>query len=603
MKRYKLIEKIILAVCLLSTMISCGTLKSQKDNLPNKKKSVVSDLLSPAAQRSYDYFYLEALRLKQKGDYDAAFDLFNHCLDINPNGAASLYELFSFYMYMQQPENAEKALKKAVKISPDNYWYKQTLAAYYQNKGLLPEAIYVLEDMSSQFPSRLEPLVSLIELYNRTKDYEQVIATLNRLENLDGKSEQLSMEKFKIYLTMKDDVKAFDEIENLAKEYPYDMRYLTILGDLYLNNGKNNEAYDTYMEVLTKEPGYVPALLSLASYYEKQGEDSLYQNQIDTLLLNESVDSNSKLEIMRGLIVKSEQGDKDSTKIASLFNSILETKQENADVAMLAAQYFLTKKMDKESIPVLNKVLELDPENTPARLQLLNFAVREQNNDKIIDICKRAIEYTPEVLEYYYYLGLTYNQKNMSDEALDVFKKGLGQITPESDKAIASDFYAIMGDLYHIKGMNKEAFAAYDSALVYKDDNIGALNNYAYYLSIEKTDLDKAEEMSYRTVKAEPTNGTYLDTYAWILFEKGKYAEAKIYIDQALINDGDKSSVVVEHAGDIYYKNGNIEKAVEFWEKAYKLAQEADDTNGNKREEKEVNLLKKKISQKKFIAQ
>ncbi len=603
MKRYKLIEKIILAICLVSTMISCGTLKSQKDNLPNKKKSVVSDLLSPAAQRRYDYFYLEALRLKQKGDYDAAFDLFNHCLDINPNGASSLYELFSFYMYMQQPENAEKALKKAVKISPDNYWYKQTLAAYYQNKGLLPEAIYVLEDMSSQFPSRLEPLVSLIELYNRTKDYEQVIATLNRLENLDGKSEQLSMEKFKIYLTMKDDVKAFDEIENLAKEYPYDMRYLTILGDLYLNNGKNEEAYDTYMEVLNKEPGYVPALLSLASYYEKQGEDSLYQKQIDTLLLNESVDSNSKLEIMRGLIVKSEQGDKDSTKIASLFNSILETKQENADVAMLAAQYFLTKKMDKESIPVLNKVLELDPENTPARLQLLNFAVREQNNDKIIDICKRAIEYTPEVLEYYYYLGLTYNQKNMSDEALDVFKKGLGQITPESDKAIASDFYAIMGDLYHIKKMNKEAFAAYDSALVYKDDNIGALNNYAYYLSIEKTDLDKAEEMSYRTVKAEPTNGTYLDTYAWILFEKGKYAEAKIYIDQALINDGDKSSVVVEHAGDIYYKNGNIEKAVEFWEKAYKLAQEADDTNGNKREEKEVNLLKKKISQKKFIAQ
>lgn len=603
MKRYKLIEKIILAICLVSTMISCGTLKSQKDNLPNKKKSVVSDLLSPAAQRRYDYFYLEALRLKQKGDYDAAFDLFNHCLDINPNGASSLYELFSFYMYMQQPENAEKALKKAVKISPDNYWYKQTLAAYYQNKGLLPEAIYVLEDMSSQFPSRLEPLVSLIELYNRTKDYEQVIATLNRLENLDGKSEQLSMEKFKIYLTMKDDVKAFDEIENLAKEYPYDMRYLTILGDLYLNNGKNEEAYDTYMEVLNKEPGYVPALLSLASYYEKQGEDSLYQKQIDTLLLNESVDSNSKLEIMRGLIVKSEQGDKDSTKIASLFNSILETKQENADVAMLAAQYFLTKKMDKESIPVLNKVLELDPENTPARLQLLNFAVREQNNDKIIDICKRAIEYTPEVLEYYYYLGLTYNQKNMSDEALDVFKKGLRQITPESDKAIASDFYAIMGDLYHIKKMNKEAFAAYDSALVYKDDNIGALNNYAYYLSIEKTDLDKAEEMSYRTVKAEPTNGTYLDTYAWILFEKGKYAEAKIYIDQALINDGDKSSVVVEHAGDIYYKNGNIEKAVEFWEKAYKLAQEADDTNGNKREEKEVNLLKKKISQKKFIAQ
>ena len=105
-----------------------------------------------------------------------------------------------------------------------------------------------------------------------------------------------------------------------------------------------------------------------------------------------------------------------------------------------------------------------------------------------------------------------------------------------------------------------EAYAAYDSALVYKENNIGALNNYAYYLSVERKNLDKAEEMSYRTVKAEPTNGTYLDTYAWILFEKGKYVEAKIYIDQAMQNDGSKSSVVVEHCGDIYYMNGDREK-------------------------------------------
>ena len=176
--------------------------------------------------------------------------------------------------------------------------------------------------MSTQFPTRLEPLISLVDLYNRTKDYDQVIATLNRLEGLDGKSEQISMEKFRMYLNKGDDVKAFTEIENLAKEYPYDMRYMTILGDVYLNNGKSEKAYDTYMKVLQKEPGYAPAMLSLASYYEKQGNDSLYQNQIDSVLLNESLDSNSKLDIMRGLIVKSEQTDKDSIKIASLFNSI-----------------------------------------------------------------------------------------------------------------------------------------------------------------------------------------------------------------------------------------------------------------------------------------
>ena len=78
----------------------------------------------------------------------------------------------------------------------------------------------------------------------------------------------------------------------------------------------------------------------------------------------------------------------------------------------------------------------------------------------------------------------------------------MNQVTDKSNKDIVSDFYAIMGDLYHIKKMNVEAYAAYDSALVYKENNIGALNNYAYYLSVERKNLDKAEEMSYRTVKA-----------------------------------------------------------------------------------------------------
>ena len=122
--------------------------------------------------------------------------------------------------------------------------------------------------------------------------------------------------------------------------------------------------------------------------------------------------------------------------------------------------------------------------------------------------------------------------------------------------------------MYHTQKQMKEAYAAYDSALVYNPSNIGALNNYAYYLSVERRDLDKAEEMSYKTVKAEPNNATYLDTYAWILFEKGNYAEARIYIDNAMKSEGgDKSDVIVEHCGDIYYMTGDVDGALTYWNK------------------------------------
>ena len=591
----------IISACVMVVMVACGT-SGKQTKLKHQQVVVQKDPLTPEQRRKYDYYFLEAVRMKQKGDYDAAYELYQHCLDIYPASGAALYELSQFYMYLGQERKGELALKQAVFSDESNFWYKQTLASYYERKRDVPKAIAVYENMADQFPSRLEPLMSLIDLYNQTKSYQQVINTLNRLEELDGKSEQISMEKFRMFLLLGDQEKAFTEIESLSKEYPYDMRYQTILGDVYLNNDKPQEALGVYQRILKEEPGYAPALISMASYYQKTGQDSLYQAQLDTILLNDDVQSDTKMEIMRQLILQSEQGFKDSTQVISLFQNILKRPQQNADLAMLCAQYLLAKKMEKEAVPVLHQILELDPENKPARLQLLSYAIRDNNLDDVIRIAKPALEYNPESLEFYYYLGIAYHQKGETDEALDVFSKGVKQINEKSDKGVVSDFYAILGDLYHSKEMHTEAYAAYDSSLVYNPDNIGTLNNYAYFLSVERKDLDKAEEMSYRTVKAEPDNETYLDTYAWILFEKGRYTEARIYIEQALRNKGDKSRTIVEHAGDIYYMLGEKDKALEYWKKADAMDETPED-GSTPPTEKEKKRLKQKIAQKKYIAE
>lgn len=578
-------------------LVSCGTTGRHAAVKPVPEK----DPLTYEQRRKFDYFFLEALRMKQKGDYDAAFELYRHCLDIYPQSAAALYEVSRFYMALGQEKKGEKAMKEAVRSDETNFWYKQTLAAYYQQKRDVPKAIAVYEDMARQFPSRLEPLISLVDLYGQTKSYPEEIKALNRLEELDGKSEQISMEKFRCYLQMGDKEKAFNEIESLSKEYPYDMSYRNILGDVYLDNGKTQEAYDTYRRILEEVPGYAPTVISLAQYYKKTGNDSLYRAQIDTILVNDNVLPDTKMELMRQLILISEQTTKDSTKIVGLFKRILERPQQNADLAMLCAQYMISKKMEKESVPVLNQILSIDPENKPARLQLLSYAIRDNDMDEVVRVAAPALEYNPDAMEFYYYLGLAYYQKKETEKALDVFRKGIRQVNEKSDKNIVSDFYAILGDIYSTKEMKAEAYAAYDSALVYNPDNIATLNNYAYYLSVERKDLDKAEEMSYRTVKAEPENATYLDTYAWILFEKARYTEARIYIEQAMRNGGDTSQVIVEHCGDIYYMLGEKDKALEYWKKAEGM--DPADDGSTPRTEAELKRLKRKIALKKYIAE
>ncbi len=555
------------------TLVSCGTVKSTREK---PAVALAQSSLTPEQQRKYDYFFLEAMRLKEKKDYASAFGLLQHCLDIHPNAASALYEVSQYYMFLRQVPQGQEALEKAVANAPDNYWYSQGLASLYQQQNELDKAVTLLEQMVVRFPAKQDPLFNLLDLYGRQEKYDEVISTLNRLEKRMGKNEQLSMEKFRIYLQMKDDKKAFQEIESLVQEYPMDMRYQVILGDVYLQNGKKQEAYDVYQKVLAAEPDNPMAIFSMASYYKQTGQEELYQQQLDTLLLNKKVTPDTKVGVMRQMIVENEQADKDSTQIIALFDRIMKQEQDDPQIPMLYAQYLLSKNMESESVPVLEQVVDLDPTNKAARMMLIGAAVKKEDYKQIIKVCEPGIEATPDALEFYYYLAVAYNQAEKPDSVISICKRALEHTTADSKKEIVSDFYSILGDMYHTQKQMKEAYAAYDSALVYNPSNIGALNNYAYYLSVERRDLDKAEEMSYKTVKAEPNNATYLDTYAWILFEKGNYAEARIYIDNAMKSEGgDKSDVIVEHCGDIYYMTGDVDGALTYWKKALEMGSES----------------------------
>lgn len=570
------------------TLVSCGTVKSTREK---PAVALAQSSLTPEQQRKYDYFFLEAMRLKEKKDYASAFGLLQHCLDIHPNAASALYEVSQYYMFLRQVPQGQEALEKAVANAPDNYWYSQGLASLYQQQNELDKAVTLLEQMVVRFPAKQDPLFNLLDLYGRQEKYDEVISTLNRLEKRMGKNEQLSMEKFRIYLQMKDDKKAFQEIESLVQEYPMDMRYQVILGDVYLQNGKKQEAYDVYQKVLAAEPDNPMAIFSMASYYKQTGQEELYQQQLDTLLLNKKVTPDTKVGVMRQMIVENEQADKDSTQIIALFDRIMKQEQDDPQIPMLYAQYLLSKNMESESVPVLEQVVDLDPTNKAARMMLIGAAVKKEDYKQIIKVCEPGIEATPDALEFYYYLAVAYNQAEKPDSVISICKRALEHTTADSKKEIVSDFYSILGDMYHTQKQMKEAYAAYDSALVYNPSNIGALNNYAYYLSVERRDLDKAEEMSYKTVKAEPNNATYLDTYAWILFEKGNYAEAHIYIDNAMKSEGgDKSDVIVEHCGDIYYMTGDVDGALTYWKKALEMGSES-------------KTLKQKIEKKKYIAE
>ena len=562
--------KLLFGGLILSAAYSCGSsTKTASNSSRGVKPAVTRRVLSYNDEQRFKYFYLGAVDQQMKGNYAGAFDLLNHCQEINPD-AAEVYFMRSAYHALLNNDSLSLAdIQKAAELNPQNNVYLERLAGAYIGSGKYDEAIEAYEKLYANNHDRDDVLNVLIRLYGQQKDYDNMLQTINRLENLEGSSEEITLARMRVYSLKGDKQAELAELKDLSKKHPNDMNYRVMMGNWLLQNELPADALKEYEYVLAQEPDNLMAQMSMLDYYNAIGQDSLAAELQEKLVVSPSTPLNSKMTLMRGIVNSNEQQGGDSTEVLRIFRHILAQPQKTSDMWELQAAYMSLKQMPQDSIDnSLRGALEVAPDNAGVRLQLIQSKWKDQLFDDVISLCKPALEYNPDEMAFYYFLGLAYFQKDEKDKALHTFQLGVSQINSESNKEIVSDFYAIMGDILHEKGREQEAYVAYDSCLQWKDDNLGALNNYAYYLSEKGKDLQKAEKMSYRTIKAEPKNSTFLDTYAWILFMQGRYEEANIYIEQAVQNDSTVSDVILEHAGDISAKLGNMKKAVEWWEKA-----------------------------------
>ena len=552
-----------------------------------------SDGLSDNERKRYDYFFEEAARLQALGRYGDAFELFEHARKINPRAAEVYFYESMYYQQMKQDSLAQDCLARAITLAPSNLIFRERMAQYYVANQQYDKAIDAYEGIFAQNHDNTDALYMLLRLYQQQKEYPQMLRTLNRLETEEGESEKFTLEKMHIYELMNDPKSAYKELKSLTETHPLDMVYKTMLGNWLMEHQRQKEAYKLFMQVLEEEPDNSYAQMSLYDYYNATGQKEQARTMLDRILLGGKTDIDTKMMMIRSFIQDNESHGADSTQVIALFDRMLSQPKPSVDIAEFRAAYMNIKKMPMDTVDAAyRKVLEIAPDRSASRMQLIQNLWERKDYDEVIRQSEIAHEYNPEEMVFYYFGGMAHYMKHEEDATLDEFRRGIGQINSKSSPDLVSDLYMIMGDILHGKNRQAEAFAAYDSCLHWKPDNIPGLNNYAYYISQTGKNLQKAELMSYKTIKAEPKNSTYLDTYAWILFMEERYAEAKNYIDQSLAccDTTSDSSTIIEHAGDIYAMNGLTDQAVAYWRQAQ---------NGNP----DSDALKVKIECRKYVTE
>ena len=483
-------------------------------------------MLGTSAQSTFDYFFLEAEKCRLAEDYSSAMDLYRHCLDINPKAPEALYNIGVLHLFLPSDSLGTAYIRQACERDANNPYYLETLAAYYLSKRDAEQAIPVLERMASLQPRRSDILSQLVQLYNTVDDTDKAIGALNRIELLEGTNPQISVEKFRLYKEKGQLDSAFVQLQTLCDNAPHDMNLRIMVGSLYIEAGDTLKALEIYDDVRRQEPTNNNLQVAMIDYYHDIGNIERYNQMRDSVLF--LPDSPPPLRV---LLLKSYISDvqRDSTyapRLDAAFDTLLARPQENSEMLIMKAAWQLYSKQPQEAVcQTMRQVLDVEPGNETALSQLLQYYA-EQNDEKgVEDISRRGLNYHPEEISYAYYLGMALAEQKKLADATEVLQQGLRVRTEFVSPYLVSNVFAVLGDIYYQQQMEQQAFAAYDSALVYKDDNIMCLNNYAYYLSLKGEQLDKAEEMSYRTIRQEPDNITYLDTYAWILFKKEDYAQ------------------------------------------------------------------------------
>ncbi|MCK5169017.1 MAG: tetratricopeptide repeat protein [Bacteroidales bacterium] len=552
------VKEIILIVIVIIGISSCSSNKNLSENTVNIKKE-----LNESKEQQYYYYFLEANRKKILGDLNGALALYYQCLEIYPESAAAMSEISIINEVIQNYETAIKYAIGATEKDTDNKWYKINLAKIYLITKDYINAIKIYEDLYENNRSDLEIPYNLAALYSHLNNYKKAIELYDDIEKSVGINENLSVAKQRLYLNLGNKTKAYEEINKLIKHYPNEPRYYGIIAEMYTNDNLFIKAEENYNKLFELDSTNVLGLFSLVDFYRKKMDYDNAFNTIKKVIDDERVEFNQIILLFASLLNNQSEFNIYNKQIEEHLFLLKTRYPDKKEVYTLYADYLIKMNLFDEAQAEIKYILDNFNGNIIIWEQLLSIYSYKNDFNNLYIKSKVAIDSFPEHSLFYLFNGLAANQTDKSEEATVILKEGLKTI--KNNPELELDFYTNLGEAYYnIKGY-KQSDYYFELVLNKEPDNLYVINNYSYYLSLREEKLEYAESISKKTVVAEPNNSTYLDTYAWILFKLNRYQDALYYIKRAFENGGQESQVIVEHYGDIQFKVGNEEAALELW--------------------------------------
>lgn len=556
----------VVTIALVSVLPSCNKNKSATKSA---QVDAGAGEKSPPLDTRFQERFFDALLQKANGEWQKAYMLLEECQKLEPKNGVVHFELGRMDLdYKKDIESAQTHAKAAVASDKLNPWYHLLMGKVLLGKGDYSGASKSFATVAKLNPLDINVLYEQAEAQVNAKLFAEAIKTYDQIELKTGVYEELSIRKNKLYSDLGKWDQAALELERLAAQYPDVPQYWAMLSQFYQKLGKQKEAAIAMEKMLFADPSNGQAHFQMAEYYRSIGDETKAKAEMKLAFGSADVAIDQKISVMIRYLTLTDTDKSQLPEALELLRILENTNPNEAKTHSIAGDFHYRDGRLNEALSSYRKALDLDPDRNLIWQQVLILDHETRNMSALMEDSEKALELFPNEPVFYYYNGLYHQSVKAHEEAIEAFRMGKDMVV--DNEGLMVRFLAGMGDEYYRLRDYKKSDEAFDEALRRMPNEVYVLNNYAYFLGLRKERLEQAEQMAKYANELVPNEPSYLDTYAWVLFQRGKYNEALVRIEKAVAMD-QKSPELYEHYGDILYKLGRSSEALAQWNKAKAL--------------------------------
>lgn len=566
-----------------------------------------------------EYLFMEANSRLQNNELGTAYYMMRRAAELDstdPEIAGALAEITIFAGLSDSAgfERAYNDLRRRFLANPKDFQNGLRFVSVATQLRRETDIRDTYRMLSEAYPNRSEYAVQYAVArafdYNRgdTAAADEAISILDKLESAIGLEPNIILNKLQVYMITGDTAAMVNEVQRFAATAPDDAEINYFTGQLFNTISMPDSAICYYNRSCELDSTLGASYLARAEYYLAKGDSVRYGNEVVKVLESSSIDFQPKLDILTNYTRNMYQNPESRERVTGVFERMVDIHSSEPQLRYLYAAYLAAIDSTARAAEQFGYAMDLDPNDSD--YPRFRIQTSMQAGDTL-----QAVSTAAEAARRFHDVSFSITGSSLlmlqdrSEEALamlDSFK-----INGDEPPAAMSVYYQQRGDILYRLEQVDSALACYEYSLKFDPENVGSLNNLAYFLSVDGRELDKAEAYVKKAIEKEPLNPTYLDTYAWVLYKKKDYGSARRQIDEVLrlystpdtldtsvpeqtestdttgvgaehaeqvIEEVEEmleietpSAEVYDHAGDIYFMCGEPEDALKFWKEALKL--------------------------------